>query len=100
MIQNMKLKESSKRVAFKIPFQLADGFVIGIAGCVSLSINILFVMLTAEVMNEHRYNMVGEEKKKLPSKVDVNNERGAEVLSETVYIDGVSLSYVSSCQFP
>ncbi|GAA5853409.1 hypothetical protein JCM5353_004719 [Sporobolomyces roseus] len=68
MIQNMKLKESSKRVAFKIPFQLADGFVIGIAG----------------------YNMVGEERKKLPSKVDVNNERGAEVLSETIYKDGES----------
>jgi len=40
MIQNMKLKESSKRVAFKIPFQLADGFVIGIAGCVSFTVNI------------------------------------------------------------
>jgi len=34
--------------------------------------------------------MVGEERKKLPSKVDVNNERGAEVLSETIYKDGVS----------
>jgi len=41
--------------------------------------------------------MVGEERKKLPSKVDVNNERGAEVLSETIYKDGVSAMDYLSC---
>jgi ATP-dependent DNA helicase 2 subunit 1 len=32
MIQSMRLKEAAKRVAFKIPFHLADGFVIGVSG--------------------------------------------------------------------
>ncbi|GAA6015830.1 hypothetical protein JCM11491_007201 [Sporobolomyces phaffii] len=66
MIQSMRLKEAAKRVAFKIPFHLADGFVIGISG----------------------YNMIGEERKKLPTKIDANDERGTEVLSEVVYKDG------------
>ncbi|GAA5914205.1 uncharacterized protein JCM6883_000775 [Sporobolomyces salmoneus] len=66
MIQSMRLKESAKRVAFKIPFQLADGFVIGVSG----------------------YNMIGEERKKLPTKIDANTEQGTEVVSEVVYKDG------------
>ncbi|GAA5936364.1 uncharacterized protein JCM15063_001867 [Sporobolomyces koalae] len=66
MIQNMRLKESAKRVAFKIPFHLAEDFTIGVSG----------------------YNMVGEEKKKLPTKVDLNTERGLQVVSEVVYKDG------------
>jgi ATP-dependent DNA helicase 2 subunit 1 len=32
MIQSMRLKEAAKRVAFKIPFHLGEGFVIGISG--------------------------------------------------------------------
>ncbi|GAA6064690.1 hypothetical protein JCM10212_002408 [Sporobolomyces blumeae] len=66
MVQNIKLKEAAKRVAFKIPFQLADGFVIGVCG----------------------YNMVGEEKKKKAVKVDLRTENGAEVLTKVVYKDG------------
>ncbi|GAA5974908.1 hypothetical protein JCM5350_004498 [Sporobolomyces pararoseus] len=65
MIQSMRLKEAAKRVAFKIPFHLADGFVIGISG----------------------YNMIGEERKKLPTKVDTNTETAPEVIKEVVYKD-------------
>ncbi|GAA5824381.1 hypothetical protein JCM11251_000398 [Rhodosporidiobolus azoricus] len=66
MISAMRLKEASKRVAFKIPFVLGQGLVIGVAG----------------------YNTIGEESKKLPTKVDLNTAAGEEVVSKTVYKDG------------
>lgn len=34
--------------------------------------------------------MIGEEKKKLPTKIDLNTEQGLEVVSEVVYKDEVS----------
>jgi hypothetical protein len=44
------------------------------------------------------YNLIGEERKKLPTKIDLDTEQGTEVLSEVVYRDGVSLliPYVSA----
>ncbi|GAA6040072.1 hypothetical protein JCM8097_004767 [Rhodosporidiobolus ruineniae] len=66
MIDAMRTKEAAKRVAFKIPFVLGQGLVIGVAG----------------------YNLVGEERKKLPTKVDLNTAAGEEVVSKTVYKDG------------
>ncbi|GAA5919379.1 hypothetical protein JCM6882_004543 [Rhodosporidiobolus microsporus] len=65
MISAMRIKEAAKRVAFKIPFVLGQGLVIGIAG----------------------YNTIGEETKKLPTKVDLNTAAGEEVISKTVYKD-------------
>ncbi|GAA5867392.1 hypothetical protein JCM8547_003331 [Rhodosporidiobolus lusitaniae] len=66
MVEAMRTKEAGKRVAFKIPFVLGQGLVIGIAG----------------------YNLVGEESKRLPVKVDLNTAAGEEVISKTVYKDG------------
>ncbi|BGP33089.1 ATP-dependent DNA helicase II subunit 1 [Rhodotorula toruloides] len=65
MITAMRTKESQKRVAFKIPFVLGKDLSIGIVG----------------------YNMIGEETKKLPTKVDLNTQGGQEVVSKTVYKD-------------
>ncbi|BGP25558.1 ATP-dependent DNA helicase II subunit 1 [Rhodotorula toruloides] len=65
MITAMRTKESQKRVAFKIPFVLGKDLSIGIVG----------------------YNMIGEETKKLPTKVDLNTQGGQEVVSKTVYRD-------------
>ncbi|CEQ43197.1 SPOSA6832_05100, partial [Sporobolomyces salmonicolor] len=66
MIESMRLKDTAKRVAFRIPFVLARELSIGISG----------------------YNMVGEETRKLPIKVDLNNAAGDEVISKTFYQDG------------
>ncbi|GAA5955966.1 hypothetical protein JCM21900_002633 [Sporobolomyces salmonicolor] len=66
MIESMRLKDTAKRVAFRIPFVLAPELSIGISG----------------------YNMVGEETRKLPIKVDLNNAAGDEVISKTFYQDG------------
>ncbi|GAA5947435.1 hypothetical protein JCM10213_008165 [Rhodosporidiobolus nylandii] len=68
MITAMRHKEAAKRVAFKIPFVLGKDFVIGIAG----------------------FNVIGEESKKPPTKVDLNTEAGEEVISKTKYIDAES----------
>jgi hypothetical protein len=40
--------------------------------------------------------MIGEERKKLPVKIDENTEEGAEVVSEVVYKDEVSLEQLSN----
>ncbi|GAA6005858.1 hypothetical protein JCM10207_007252 [Rhodosporidiobolus poonsookiae] len=68
MVAAMRTKEAAKRVAFKIPFVMGNGLSIGIAG-------------------RSRYNLVGEETKKLPTKVDLNTAAGEEVITKTVYKD-------------
>ncbi|GAA5993494.1 hypothetical protein JCM11641_000840 [Rhodosporidiobolus odoratus] len=66
MVSSMRLKEAAKRVAFKVPFVLVQGLVIGVAG----------------------YNTIGEEHKRPATKVDLNTAAGEEVISKTVYKDG------------
>ncbi|GAA5875181.1 hypothetical protein JCM1840_007274 [Sporobolomyces johnsonii] len=66
MIESMRLKDTAKRVAFRIPFVLAPELSIGISG----------------------YNMIGEETRKLPVKVDLNNATGDAVITKTFYKDG------------
>ncbi|GJN91425.1 hypothetical protein Rhopal_004446-T1 [Rhodotorula paludigena] len=65
MVASMRTKEAMKRVAFKIPFVLGKDLSIGIVG----------------------YNMVGEEKRRLPTKVDLSTQGGDEVITKTVYKD-------------
>ncbi|KAM0754970.1 Ku DNA-binding complex, Ku70 subunit [Meredithblackwellia eburnea MCA 4105] len=68
MVASMRTKEATKRSAFSIPFILGKDFVIGVNG----------------------YQLVGEEKKKPPVKVDLNTAQGEEVISKTVYKDAES----------
>ncbi|BGP41099.1 ATP-dependent DNA helicase II subunit 1 [Rhodotorula kratochvilovae] len=65
MVASMRTKEAVKRVAFKIPFVLGKDLSIGITG----------------------YNMIGEETKRLPTKVDLSTAAGEEVITKTVYKD-------------
>ncbi|GAA6056456.1 hypothetical protein JCM3770_007477 [Rhodotorula araucariae] len=65
MVASMRTKEAVKRVAFKIPFVLGKDLSIGITG----------------------YNMIGEETKRLPTKVDLSTAAGEEVVTKTVYKD-------------
>ncbi|KAL8286530.1 hypothetical protein RQP46_004547 [Phenoliferia psychrophenolica] len=65
MVTSMRTKEATKRSAFSVPFVLGEGFVIEING----------------------YQLIGEEKKKPPVKVDLNTTTGEEVVSKTFYKD-------------
>ncbi|GAA5867373.1 hypothetical protein JCM3774_003567, partial [Rhodotorula dairenensis] len=65
MIASLRTKETAKRVAFKIPFVLGKDLSIGITG----------------------YNMIGEETRKLPVKVDLNTSTGEEIIRKTIYKD-------------
>ncbi|GAA5988311.1 hypothetical protein JCM10908_002158 [Rhodotorula pacifica] len=65
MIASLRTKETAKRVAFKIPFVLGKDLSIGITG----------------------YNMIGEETRKLPVKVDLNTSAGEEIIRKTIYKD-------------
>jgi len=64
----MRSKEATKRIAFSIPFYLAEekGLVIGIKG----------------------YALIGEEKKRPAVKVDLDTRLGEQVITKTVYKDG------------
>ncbi|GAA5847451.1 hypothetical protein JCM9279_000488 [Rhodotorula babjevae] len=65
MIASLRTKEAVKRVSFKIPFVLGKDLSIGIVG----------------------YNLIGEETKRLPTKVDLSTAEGVEVVTKTVYKD-------------
>ncbi|TNY22223.1 SPOC like C-terminal domain-containing protein [Rhodotorula diobovata] len=65
MIASLRTKEAVKRVSFKIPFVLGKDLSIGIVG----------------------YNLIGEETKRLPTKVDLSTAAGVEVITKTVYKD-------------
>ncbi|KWU42341.1 Ku DNA-binding complex, Ku70 subunit [Rhodotorula sp. JG-1b] len=65
MVTSLRTKETAKRVAFKVPFVLGKELSIGITG----------------------YNMIGEETRKLPVKVDLNTSAGDEIIRKTVYKD-------------
>jgi len=64
----MKSKEAVKRIAFSIPFHLAQepSLVIGIKG----------------------YALINDEKKRLPVKVDLDTRLGEQVITKTIYKDG------------
>ncbi|KAK4054319.1 ATP-dependent DNA helicase II subunit 1 [Microbotryomycetes sp. JL221] len=68
LLGKLRTKEATKRVAFKLPFILADGFRIGING----------------------YALVGDEKKRPPVKVDLHSRTGQELLTEVVYKDSMT----------
>ncbi|KAK4703670.1 ATP-dependent DNA helicase 2 subunit 1, partial [Phenoliferia sp. Uapishka_3] len=68
MVSSLRTKDAVKRSSFMVPFVLGEGFVLGING----------------------YMLIGEEKKKLPVKVDLNTEAGEEVVSKTIYKDAQS----------
>lgn len=91
MVASMRTKEAMKRVAFKIPFVLGKDLSIGIVGCVELPLvsRDLLSLLTASAVcsPQRRYNMVGEEKRRLPTKVDLSTQGGDEVITKTVYKD-------------
>lgn len=68
MVRNMRAKEAQKRVSFKVNFTLADGLTIGVAG----------------------YNLIGEERKKMPVRVDLETKTGEQVITKTIYKDGTT----------
>ncbi|ORY89587.1 SPOC like C-terminal domain-containing protein [Leucosporidium creatinivorum] len=61
----LRAKEATKRSAFKIPFTLGDKLTIGVSG----------------------YNLVGEEKKRAASKVNLDSREGRDVVMTTVAKD-------------
>ncbi|KAK4054102.1 ATP-dependent DNA helicase II subunit 1 [Microbotryomycetes sp. JL201] len=68
LLGKLRTKEATKRVAFKVPFILADGFRIGVCG----------------------YSLVGDEKKRPPIKVDLNSRTGQELVTELILKDSMT----------
>ncbi len=68
MVLSMRSKEATKRIAFSIPFHLAEekGLVIGVKG----------------------YALIGEERKRAAVNVDLETKLGEQVITKTVYKDG------------
>ncbi|SGY13545.1 BQ5605_C010g05891 [Microbotryum silenes-dioicae] len=67
MVDNLRTKEAMKRVQFQIPFTLAEGTTIGIKG----------------------YALVGVERLRLPTKVDLNTSHADAVVHKIFYKDAV-----------
>lgn len=58
LLQQMRIKEIPKRSLFSIPFHLAEGFTVGVKGCV------FFAHLGKQICNVFcRYGLVTEQKK-------------------------------------
>ncbi|SCV69904.1 BQ2448_1298 [Microbotryum intermedium] len=68
MVDNLRTKEAMKRVQFQIPFTLAEGTTIGIKG----------------------HALVGVERLRLPTKVDLNTSHADAVLHKIFYKDAIT----------
>lgn len=95
LLASLRSKEATKRTAFTIPFMLTSDLVIGVNGY-EISAPIDYFRRLLINCYCHRYNLIAEEKKRLPVKVDLNTSAGEEVITKTEYTDGVSMN---SCLF-
>lgn len=73
LMQQLRVRESTKRSSFKIPFQIAEGVTIGVNG----------------------YGMVTEEKKRSYVWVDQNRGQTLEVVTKTEWTDVVRVVSIS-----
>lgn len=80
MIADLRPKEAIKRSAFKLDFVLARDVVIGINGCAQR-----WRRVRGWLTDLGSFNLVGEEKKRLPVKVDLQTREGVEVYGKTIY---------------
>lgn len=89
MIASLRTKEAVKRVSFKIPFVLGKDLSIGIVGCAPFALQDRAETVILTPVNARSYNLIGEETKRLPTKVDLSTAAGVEVITKTVYKDQV-----------
>lgn len=67
LLAQLRFREMPKRSLFSIPFELAEGFVIGVKGCVKLPETLLYTcicsLLPTNATSFDRYGLVTEQKK-------------------------------------
>lgn len=85
LLEQMRFHEVPKRALFSIPFELADGFVIGIKGWVNLP-KLVMSRLSSRL---YRYNLVSEQRKGAYKYFADLGDRMELANSRTVYVDEV-----------